>query len=666
MDTGGDPISDMEYDSKTAPSTTDANTTTSAYRANTPTPGEYFPDGLNPEEDGELIEHVRHLFGKLVHNNQNVITASDLGPLFSQLDKERKLRLNEPAKDMINSMAQAQGDITITMSQVIDLIPQLRELAPASPASRGGTPGQGRSSIPRPNSMAPSSPMSSRREYGALLPKSGSKKTNTDLWTKQQQQQQANGADYEYFGSEDEGQYRDRRNSTGRRYLARDLLRSPTDVNEFIVHNLESPTKSRHSNMFSRHRSDSPNLPSSPLSPGVLARRAKFMSNTMEEPEDYPGDEEMSHADLVNEITNLRREMADYKRRQKESEEHVGTMARQHDEAVAILQQKMDEMQNAISIKKRHILELQGNEKHHREQITLLENEAQKYTKNIKVLRSQLTKMKTQYEEKCADEEKLFAQLRVKDEELQTSESSIEQLATDQRRSAEERLQLERALRRLENDVICAQEFEREHELLQKENQELKRIVKQMKAEHEAWSNRAPVQIPDSLGRASLVTAEAARTGRNLKSEIGNSSFDNDDVLTNNLPKTKTDANNQKYFIKRHTDNVELLNKVNQYPTESADTSIHEEGHLHRDIYHHIDILRNENEVLQQQKDRIMSDNNRVQEDLRRQLQKANNDKENLILQLEKMRKNGTTGPIIHTQGTQCELLLPSDLNHLM
>jgi hypothetical protein len=55
----------------------------------------------------------------------------------------------------------------------------------------------------------------------------------------------------------------------------------------------------------------------------------------------------------------------------------------------------------------------------------------------------------------------------------------------------------------LENDVLCAQEFEREHELLQKENQELKMVIKQMEAENKERANRAPAQIPDSLGRAS-------------------------------------------------------------------------------------------------------------------------------------------------------------------
>jgi hypothetical protein len=38
------------------------------------------------------------------------------------------------------------------------------------------------------------------------------------------------------------------------------------------------------------------------------------------------------------------------------------------------------------------------------------------------------------------DEERLFAQLKAKDEELQTSESSIEQLANDQRRVSDNKL----------------------------------------------------------------------------------------------------------------------------------------------------------------------------------------------------------------------------------
>ncbi|RKP24542.1 hypothetical protein SYNPS1DRAFT_29695 [Syncephalis pseudoplumigaleata] len=550
MDTSGDPVPDIAYGPK---STADTATETA----------KYLPSGLHPEEDAELLEHVRHVFSELDRDNRNLITTSDLEPLFSRLDKERKLRLNEQAKEQIMLMAEAQGDITITMSQVIDLIPKLRMLAPQSPMARSANAGSlmARSGIPRrssnsgsssnnnnnnnnnggnnnnnnranPESTSPfSSPLAATRAHEVTSPKSGGRKTGMDLWPGEQLQ--AEGAEYAYFGSDDENNYRDRHTNSaggsGRRFLARDLSRLSSDNNQ-------SPTKSRHATLFTRHhRSDSPSLPGSPLSPGVLARRAKFMSNTMETPENYAGEEEMSHADLLNEITNLRREVADYKLRQKESEEHVATMARQHDEAMAAVQQKMDELQGALNVKKRHIVEMQNNEKHHREQIALLENEAQKYAKNIKVLKSQLTKMKTQYEEKCMDEERLFAQLKAKDEELQTSESSIEQLANDQRRSAEERLQLERALRRLENDVLCAQEFEREHELLQKENQELKMKVKQLEAESEERAHRAPVQIPDSLGRASypcslsvvvhwnttrLAVAEAARSGRDLKSEM--------------------------------------------------------------------------------------------------------------------------------------------------
>jgi hypothetical protein len=47
-------------------------------------------------------------------------------------------------------------------------------------------------------------------------------------------------------------------------------------------------------------------------------------------------------------------------------------MARQHDEAMVMVQQKMDELQNTLTVKKRHITELQNNEKHHRDQITLV------------------------------------------------------------------------------------------------------------------------------------------------------------------------------------------------------------------------------------------------------------------------------------------------------
>ncbi|KAI8053454.1 hypothetical protein BDF22DRAFT_476745 [Syncephalis plumigaleata] len=668
MDTSGDPVPDIAYGPKT---TTDSNTEnnmetkkTSAYRANTPTPGEYLPSGLHPEEDAELLEHVRHVFGELDRDNRNVITTSDLEPLFSRLDKERKLRLNEQAKEQIMLMAEAQGDITITMSQVIDLIPKLRMLAPQSPISRMNTGSlTGRSSIPRLSNKATSEDSSSltaliaAQQHNMTSPKSGRRRSVMDIWN--EQPMQTDEGEYGYYGNnDDENAYQNRHSSggnNGRRLLARDLSRLSSDNNQ-------SPTKTRTSTLFTRnHRSDSPSLPGSPLSPGVLARRSKFMTNTMENPEDYAGEEEMSHADLLNEITNLRREISDYKLRQKEAEERVASMARQHDEAMVMVQQKMDELQNTLTIKKRHIVELQNNEKHHREQISLLESEAQKYNKNIKVLRNQLTKMKTQYEEKCLDEERLFAQLKAKDEELQTSESSIEKLANDQRRSAEERVQLERALRRLEKDVLCAQEFEREHELLQKENQELKMAIKQMEAENEERANRAPAQIPDSLGRASLAVAEVARLGRDLKSEIANTNYDTDKLSLRELSNAATRGG---HMSRTPTMDDQRVHDEESYPTESADVSIHEDGHIGRDIYYHIDVLRDENNILAQQKERILIESNRVQEDLRRQLAKANSEKENLLVQLENMQAHRAGGTAPHLPDNQTDMALRNNNNN--
>jgi hypothetical protein len=142
-------------------------------------------------------------------------------------------------------MAEAQGDITITMSQVIDLIPKLRMLAPQSPISRTNTGSiTGRSSIPRLSNKATSDDSSSltaliaAQQHNLPSPKSGRRKSVMDIWNEQPMQTDRGKYGY-YGGGDDENNYQNKHSNggnNGKRLLARDPSRLSSDVSNSIAY----------------------------------------------------------------------------------------------------------------------------------------------------------------------------------------------------------------------------------------------------------------------------------------------------------------------------------------------------------------------------------------------------------------------------------------------
>ncbi|RKP10906.1 hypothetical protein THASP1DRAFT_27330 [Thamnocephalis sphaerospora] len=615
-------------------------------RATTPTPGEFQPDG-SEDEDAAFMNAVRRVFGEFEHSGSNSITVRQLVPLFARLESEQILRLMESSKDTLRTMETASGDLTMSLDDVINLIPQLH--VPAEKTE----PMQRSASTPQrlQGASDASRPISPRLRTTPLGDMVSSKKMGLEAWKRR-----TDGTTYD-SGSEPEDGYADKQ-------AARRLhTRTPTRIqaytrNEEIaspVH-MRRPSSASHNPQFRNE----PVLPTSPLTPQGVGRRPKFTTESMEDLEShfeaYGGEDEPPKVkeDLLDEVSRLTRENSEMRRRMKEHERRANSSMRGHEEDLERMQHKLDEMRSDVTVKRRHIQELKSNERHHLEQIQLLESEVQKHTKNMQILKTNLAQMKKQYEEKCLDEEKLFAQLKAKDEELISSERNLENFVSEHKRSSDERHQLEAALYRLEQDVAFAQELEHQNEQLRDDNDDLKRLIARLRADLEERNHTILMQA-ESIGRAAAQNGpEATRVRQNLQSEMANYSVDvEEDIGLNDLSTAAMDAS----FTDRQK--VRLLEASLDASASHLDASIAEELRPRKDLRRYVHTLEEQNRRLQQQKERIMADATQLQEDLRRQLRTLESDNDNLNAQIQVLRSRGVSGPAIQSRGVQCDLVLP-------
>jgi len=189
--------------------------------------------------------------------------------------------------------------------------------------------------------------------------------------------------------------------------------------------------------------------------------------------------------DPAVQLSRLYRHTVDLTKRLKESERHLASVARQHEDRIEELQHKLDETKADLAVKKREIVDHKSKEKTNLHQISALEGEIQKVAKNLSGQKQLYHQLKRQYEEQCEEAEKLKDLVRIKEEELTSTERNLTFFSMERRTWIEDRERLESALRKLEKNVEASQQHENELVRQRDENLYLKETIDKLKLDLE-------------------------------------------------------------------------------------------------------------------------------------------------------------------------------------
>ncbi|CAG8488618.1 16339_t:CDS:10 [Acaulospora morrowiae] len=273
--------------------------------------------------------------------------------------------------------------------------------------------------------------------------------------------------------------------------------------------------------------------------------------------------------DPAAQLSRLYRYTVDLTKRLKDSENHLASVARQHEDRIEELQHRLEETKADLVAKKREIQNHKSKEKTNLHQISALEGEIQKVAKNLSGQKQLYHQLKKQYEERCEEAEKLKDLVRIKEEELGTTQRNLNQFSQEERRWVDDRERLELALSKLEQGVAAAQASEKELEEQKNENMHLKETIDKLKIDLEEIRSsrnnikRYPFYITDyKLNEFDVVEAG---TYKDLQTEL----FDQARASLSEEQQPGSDSNTDDFN--------RLTNKDSRHPNDASDGNTNDE-----------------------------------------------------------------------------------------
>ncbi|CAG8545862.1 29702_t:CDS:10 [Racocetra persica] len=141
--------------------------------------------------------------------------------------------------------------------------------------------------------------------------------------------------------------------------------------------------------------------------------------------------------DPAVQLSRLYRHTVDLTKRLKESERHLASVARQHEDRIEELQHKLEETKADLVAKKREIQDHKNKEKTNLHQIAQLEGEIQIIAKNLSGQMQLYHQLKKQYEEQREEAEKLRDIVKTKEEELSNTQRNLSVMSSEEKKLTE-------------------------------------------------------------------------------------------------------------------------------------------------------------------------------------------------------------------------------------
>lgn len=391
---------------------------------------------LSQNEYNALKSQLEQIFADFDKENRGRIVSRDLFSMIEKFERNQTSRLlKDDTRPMFQMFCEQNPDMEVSVDDVLQLITKLQPSAPSNNTTVGST--------------ASSEPMTPRRS----VTKFGSVRSN---W----RNRHVGNRD----GSMSIPQETDGEDSSSASGRSRRLSSSGF---------YESPGSMMTSSYTKPYYDPSEEIVESFEGSGGIDEAVSNLIKTS------------NNDDPAVQLSRLYRHTVDLTKRLKESERHLASVARQHEDRIEELQHKLDETKADLATKKREIQDHKSKEKTNLHQISALEGEIQKVGKNLSSQRQLYSHLKRQYEEQCEEAEKLKDLVRIKEEELSNTERNLTFFSMERRAWTEDRERLESALIKLEKNAEAAQQHENELVRQRDENLYLKETIDKLKLDLE-------------------------------------------------------------------------------------------------------------------------------------------------------------------------------------
>ncbi|CAG8449804.1 24967_t:CDS:10 [Dentiscutata erythropus] len=207
--------------------------------------------------------------------------------------------------------------------------------------------------------------------------------------------------------------------------------------------------------------------------------------------------------DPAVQLSRLYRHTVDLTKRLKESERHLASVARQHEDRIEELQHKLEETKADLVAKKREIQDHKNKEKTNLHQISALEGEVQRIAKDLSGQSQLYHQLKRQYEEQREEAEKLKDLVKIKEEELHSTQRNLNVMSSEEKKWFDERERLEHANLRAELTDTALASITEEQQGSDSNTDELRRSNKELqlrKTNDDESSHSRPGEIERSRG----------------------------------------------------------------------------------------------------------------------------------------------------------------------
>ncbi|PKK70038.1 hypothetical protein RhiirC2_747285 [Rhizophagus irregularis] len=391
---------------------------------------------LSQNEYNALKSQLEQIFADFDKENRGRIVSRDLFSMIEKFERNQTSRLlKDDTRPMFQMFCEQNPDMEVSVDDVLQLITKLQPSAPSNNTTVGST--------------ASSEPMTPRRS----VTKFGSVRSN---W----RNRHVGNRD----GSMSIPQETDGEDSSSASGRSRRLSSSGF---------YESPGSMMSSSYTKPYYDPSEEIVESFEGSGGIDEAVSNLIKTS------------NNDDPAVQLSRLYRHTVDLTKRLKESERHLASVARQHEDRIEELQNKLDETKADLATKKREIQDHKSKEKTNLHQISALEGEIQKVGKNLSSQKQLYSHLKRQYEEQCEEAEKLKDLVRIKEEELSNTERNLTFFSMERRAWTEDRERLESALIKLEKNAEAAQQHENELVRQRDENLYLKETIDKLKLDLE-------------------------------------------------------------------------------------------------------------------------------------------------------------------------------------
>ncbi|QRW03838.1 hypothetical protein RhiLY_02837 [Ceratobasidium sp. AG-Ba] len=239
-------------------------------------------------------------------------------------------------------------------------------------------------------------------------------------------------------------------------------------------------------------------------------------------------DASLAPQDLLEALQKSHAELA---RKAADSEKRMQNRLAERETEIADLEAQLDDLKAELSMSRREEKELRVKERANMTQFATFESEILKLTKNLEHSRSQYSSMQKQYQEQCAETERMRNLLRRKEQELKEADDRAFSHEGEVQKWGREREALENSMETLETELAITRQAVNELDEQKQENLLLKETIDRMRFDLDALrAGMGPSSAQEGQGTLSRSLANEIRAGFERREREREEAQDEDEV----------------------------------------------------------------------------------------------------------------------------------------